>query len=493
MSRIKTKLIAEFGDFQTPPQLAEAVCSLVAKKRVRPAAVIEPTCGRGNFLAAAQKEFPTAGLIGYDINPDYVSAAQQRLPQSSVSVGNFFDLDWRQLLDELPEPLLIVGNPPWVTNSELGTLGSKNLPIKNNFQNHRGLDALTGKSNFDISEWMLMKLAEWLSGREATLAMLCKTVVARKALLHTWKRNIPIGSAEIHAIDANKHFEAAVDACLLLCRFSPNKPNKTCKVYHSLGSKPNGTLGFHEGRLLADIGAYEELKHLEGESLYRWRSGVKHDCRNVMEFHRQDGRLINGFGEAVDLEERYLFPMLKSSELANGKTENPKRWMLVTQKTVGEETGAIEHQAPKTWKYLTAHAELLDGRRSSIYQTRPRYSVFGVGKYTFAPWKVAISGFYKRLFFAKVGVFQGKPVVLDDTAYFVDCDSEQEADLVCSLLNSDMTRRFYSAFIFWDAKRPITVSTLKLLDIQRLAESQHRLEALKSCRPDLFKGQLNLF
>ncbi len=493
MTRTKTKLIAEFGDFQTPPPLAEAVCSLLGKKQVRPLTVIEPTCGRGNFLIAAQKEFPTARLIGFDINADYVQIAQQRLSESSVSVGNFFDLDWRKLLDDLSEAFLLIGNPPWVTNSELGTLGSKNLPTKNNFQNYRGLDALTGKSNFDISEWMLLKLIEWLSGREATLAMLCKTAVARKVLLQTWKRNIPIGLAEIHAIDANKHFAAAVDACLLLCRFSPNEHEKLCRVYQSLGSMPKGTLGYHEGRLLADIRAYDGLKHLEGESLYRWRSGVKHDCRNVMEFQKKDGRLINGFGEAVDLEERYLFPMLKSSELANGKTDSPQRWMLVTQRLVGEETKGIEHEAPKTWKYLNSHAELLDGRKSTIYRSRPRFSVFGVGKYTFASWKVAISGFYKRLAFTKVGSFQDKPILLDDTAYFVDCHSEFEADLVCSLLNSDLARRFYSAFIFWDAKRPITVSTLNLLDIRKLAETQDRFEELKACRADLFQGQLSLF
>ncbi len=41
--------------------------------------------------------------------------------------------------------------------------------------------------------------------------------------------------------------------------------------------------------------------------------------------------------------------------------------------------------APKTWKYLLSHGEALDGRRSSIYQNRPRFSVFGIGRYSLAP------------------------------------------------------------------------------------------------------------
>jgi hypothetical protein len=143
--------------------------------------------------------------------------------------------------------------------------------------------------------------------------------------------------------------------------------------------------------------------------------------------------------------------------------------MLVTQRSVGAETAMIRAVAPKTWDYLVAHGQSLDARASSIYKNRPRFSVFGVGDYTFSPWKVAISGFYKKFEFAKVGTVDGRPTVLDDTCYFVPCQSESEAELLKSLLNSEVARQFYSAYTFWDAKRPITVSTLSRLDITSLA------------------------
>lgn len=53
-----------------------------------------------------------------------------------------------------------------------------------------------------------------------------------------------------------------------------------------------------------------------------------------------------------------------------------------------------------------------------IYRGKPRFSVFGVGDYTFAPWKVAVSGFYQVPRFVKVGPMGGKPVVFDDTVSY---------------------------------------------------------------------------
>ena len=125
--------------------------------------------------------------------------------------------------------------------------------------------------------------------------------------------------------------------------------------------------------------------------------------------------------------------------------------------------------APRTWNYLNSHASELDSRASSIYKNQPRFSVFGVGDYSFAPWKVAVSGFYKKLHFFSVAPIDGKPVVLDDTCYFLPCQSEIEANELTNLLNTAQAKTFFSAFVFWDSKRPITVGLLSRLDIDLLA------------------------
>jgi hypothetical protein len=91
-----------------------------------------------------------------------------------------------------------------VTNSQQGNIGGGNLPKKNNFQNHNGLDAVTGKSNFDISEWMLIQIVQWLQGHNASLAILCKVSVARKLLNYLHSKNLNLNYCATYRIDTKK-------------------------------------------------------------------------------------------------------------------------------------------------------------------------------------------------------------------------------------------------------------------------------------------------
>jgi hypothetical protein len=145
------------------------------------------------------------------------------------------------------------GGRPWVTNSELGMLGSSNLPAKSNFQKHRGFDAVTGKANFDISEWMLLENMRWLEGRRGTIAVLCKIAVARKVLRAAWKSKEPVSEARIYKIDALAHFGAAVDACLFVLRFD-GAISSSCSVFSSLDeTAPSKKFAYGFSRVAAGI------------------------------------------------------------------------------------------------------------------------------------------------------------------------------------------------------------------------------------------------
>ena len=501
----RSKKKVEYGDFQTPSALARDVCRTLAKLGVRPATRLEPTCGRGSLLEAAAETFgDTDQIVGFDVNPDYVAWTRRQLqrfqPAKNVLVesSDFFETDWLERLERLSDPLLLIGNPPWVTNSVLGGLGSTNLPEKKNSHGLRGMEALTGKSNFDISEWMLLRMVEWMRGRDATLAMLCKTAVARKILHRGWSSGAAWSATSLYGIDALLHFEASVDACLLVIRSTADgkSAEPTAAIFETLDSKkPSTAIGLRDGSLVADVTAYERHRHLAGRCPIVWRSGVKHDCSKVLELRREGDRFRNGLGELVSLEPQFVFPMLKSSDIAQGKTMT-NRWMLVTQRSTGEDTSEIERSAPQTWDYLSRHAELLDRRGSSIYRGRPRFSVFGVGDYTFTPWKVAISGFYKRLTFQLIGPANGQPVVLDDTCYCLPCHSEEQARVFSEMLNSEVAQEFLSAFVFWDSKRPITIDLLQRLDLAKLGEhlgialpvfkTSSRQDSLQSSQRQLF-------
>lgn len=473
MARPKDRDVWQYGDFQTPPELAQDVCNMLARRGIVPTAIVEPTCGRGAFLSAASVAFPEVSpLLGVEINEGYVASARQLLGGSAeVEQGDFFAIDWDAVLSRSPGPWLVLGNPPWVTSAELGLLKSTNLPTKSNFQAHQGLDAITGKANFDISEWMLLKQLEWLKERSGWLAVLVKTSVARKVLRQAWRRQDPVGRAAIYRVDAMKHFGAAVDACLFILPVELGDQSQDCDVYSDLAAEaPTTTIGFHDETLVSNVPAYLRRRDLIGPNRdYIWRSGVKHDCSKVMELAiTQDGDFLNGLGERAELEPGIVFPLLKSSDVAKGRAR-PDRFMIVTQRGIGEDTSGIAKLAPLTWQYLLDHSAQLDARGSVIYRGKPRFSVFGVGAYTYAPWKVAISGFYKALNFMKVGPLGDKPVVLDDTIYFLPCQSEEEADLIMSLVQSKPYMELVGAMIFLDEKRPITADLLKRISLEKVA------------------------
>ena len=473
---MKSQAKIEFGDFQTPLMLAREVCSLLVQQGVAATSIVEPTCGVGAFLVAAAETFPKARLLGWDINPDYVAQTETALckadagKRATIGRQDFFAHDWERELAGLGGSVLILGNLPWVTNAAVSAMNGSNLPAKQNFQGWRGIAARTGKSNFDISEWMLIQLLRALRGRAATIAMLCKTATARKVFRYAWQNDGRISSALLYRIDAKKHFGASVDACLLLATTGEAGPAEA-KVFEGLAARrAETTIGLAGQDLVSDIRTYRRLKHLEGLCPYQWRSGVKHDCASVMELRRSNGHgLENKLGEHVNIEPDYLFPLLKCSDLANGRLD-PGRFVLVTQRRVGEETGSIAKCAPHTWNYLNAHRDLFEARKSSIYSSRVPFALFGIGDYAFASWKVAVSGLHRTPRFALIGPVDGKPVLFDDTCYFIPFEDEAEARVVAEILNSEECAEFIASLTFTSSKRPITVELLQRLNIRALAE-----------------------
>jgi hypothetical protein len=469
----------EYGDFQTPLELAEKVCQKLIELGVNPDSILEPTCGVGNFIGAVAPLFQsTKKIIGVEVNQKYLQEIENKtqfIKDKKIELihADFFRFDWSSLIDNLDGNILVLGNFPWVTNSQQGSIDGRNLPVKNNFQSHNGLDAITGKSNFDISEWMLIQAVQWLQGRDACLAMLCKTSVARKLLGHLYSRNLNLAYCATYKIDAKKYFNATVEACLLFCRFDPGSKHYFCNVFDGLESSEYYQIGYQNNILIKDMTSFKGLSQFyDLGAKTKWRSGIKHDCSSIMEFRRIGNAFVNGLGEVVDLEEMYLFPLIKGSDVAQNRTKSTDKYVLVTQRFIGEPTERIRDLAPKTWRYLESHASYLDNRKSKIYQNNPKFSIFGVGGYTFSSWKIAICGLYKKLEFRLIGTILDKPAVFDDTVYFLSFEEESVAYRTFALLTSNSAINFYSSLIFWDEKRPIKSSILNRLNLTALATSE---------------------
>ena len=81
--------------------------------------MLEPTCGLGNFLSAGLDHFEgVEQAVGLDINADRLQQAENVLRQRKdarkikLLHADFFTTDWDAVIAELPEPILILGNPP---------------------------------------------------------------------------------------------------------------------------------------------------------------------------------------------------------------------------------------------------------------------------------------------------------------------------------------------------------------------------------------------
>jgi len=312
-------------------------------------------------------------------------------------------------------------------------------------------------------------MLEAIQGTSNSVAMLCKTSVARKLLKFAQYKDLYFSDAKLHYIDSKNIFNVAVDACLFSFGALSRCTEYSCRVFGTIDSNQvRNSFGYVNRKLVANIESYKKTQYIEGQSQIQWRSGLKHDCSPVMELRISDGALKNGLQEEVQIEADYLFPLLKSSDLTKCPLPAGNKFVIVTQKKVGEDTLPLQASANKLWHYLSQHEGAFSARKSSIYRNKPPFSIFGVGPYSFSKWKVAISGLYKQSKFTVVGPSCDKPAMLDDTCYFLPFDTEDEAVRCQQYLNSKGVQEFLESIIFWDAKRPISAEILERIDLSFL-------------------------
>jgi len=397
--------------------------------------------------------------LKFDLLEYFLNNPIANKPQINLYHCNVFDFDFKQVKSQINnQELLVIGNPPWVTNSTLSTLNSTNLPKKSNFKNAKGIDAITGKGNFDIGEFISLKMLDLFSKETGYFAFLIKNSVVKNIVFEQKKNKYPISEIEKHTINAKKEFDAAVDASLFVCKFN-SMPDFTAKELDFYTLKHSVTLGWINNKFASDIEKYKKYQHLDGICPFEWRQGIKHDCAKVMELERIEGGFRNALGEEFELEEDLIYGILKSSDLKGDTVSIPRKYTIITQKRIGEETSQILERLPKTRAYLHRHKEHFLNRKSSIYNDKPMFSIFGVGDYSFKPYKVAISGLYKQTRFTLVKP-NGTVLLLDDTCYFIGFDTFEEAQEIQNLLNRIETQEFIESFMFTDAKRAITKDLL---------------------------------
>lgn len=474
----------EYGDFQTNITLALNVVSNITESDITPDVIIEPTCGVGNFIIASLEKFEKLKYIyAVEINEDYIwqtkfnildffiNNPNKRPPQISITHQSVFDYDFDSIATKhYSNNILILGNPPWVTNSKLGALKSSNLPDKSNFKKHSGLDAITGKSNFDIAEYITIMMLNTFKNCNGYMTVLIKSSVIKNIVSDQVKNKYKISNIAKYIIDSKKEFNASVDSALFFCKLNANS-EFVCKEYNFYTKEYYKTFGWIEDKIVSNLDEYISTSEIDGKCPFVWRQGVKHDCSSVMELYKEEGYYINKLGEKTVLEDGLIYALVKSSDLKGTIIRDSRLHTIITQYKVGQETTYIKTKYPKTYSYLSKNQNHFKERKSSIYKNKPDYSIFGIGDYSFKPYKVAISGLYKTFHFTLVLPINNKPLMLDDTCYFIGFDNLNHAAYTLILLNLETTAAFLKSITFPDSKRTFTKDILMRINIEGIIET----------------------
>ena len=483
----------EYGDYQTPVLFARKVIEYaISKYDINPELIIEPTCGVGNFIKASKQYFKNTPIVAIDINTEYTDSIREEFEDVEVYNEDVFGYDFSKVMNDDIKEYLVIGNPPWVTNTELSKFESSNLPKKDNFKNLDQFEAKTGMSNFDVSENIILHIINNFKQHYSTIIFLCKYKVACNIFEHLVKKGTYPAKINIVKFNAMQIFGIDAAGCILIMQFNKeNRKINSCMVNNLTNPHDYYRIGIKNGKLYSNI---DNDVDIDGKCPYEWRQGIKHDCVKVMELKMEGNLYKNKKDDLVELEEEPLYPLLKSSNLKKPVVTESEHKILITQHKLKEDTSYIEEEYPLTWDYLDRNREDFEKRKSSIYQKAPPYSIFGIGDYTFKKYKVAISGFYKRGLF--VLVYNDKSMMLDDTCYYLSFDDYDEAYVTMLILNSDVVQRFLKNVVFLDSKRPYTKKVLKRIDIKKalniitiddLKETEEMLEIESYVTEDMFE------
>lgn len=156
---------------------------------------------------------------------------------------------------------------------------------------------------------------------------------------------------------------------------------------------------------------------------------------------------------------RYSVQFFKSSDIASGRPS--RRRFPLYQHDLSGPLLDLPRRWPKLASYLRRHHKRFAARGSSIYRGKPDFMLFGIGSYTLAPFKVAISGFYKEPRFTLLRPDDaGRPPLVDDTCYILPFDKRYDAEVMVEYLNSTRVQDFLLSVADITAKRPYTKEVL---------------------------------
>ncbi len=188
------------------------------------------------------------------------------------------------------------------------------------------------------------------------------------------------------------------------------------------------------------------------------------------------------------VEPDLIYPLLRGRDVKRWTAE-PSSHIIMAQDPVrrrGIQEDEMKVRYPKTYLYLKRFEDVLRQRSAfkryftrkdksgRTVETGTFYSMFNVGDYTFAPYKVVWPWISVGIAAAVVSDYGEKPVCPEHNTSFVGCNTIEEAYFICALLNSTICDYSVRAFYGGGGGGIASPRVLESIRIPRL-NSQNKL------------------
>lgn len=98
------------GQYMTPSSIGDVMAQMLDLDPDGSPSVLDPACGTGELLLAAQRACPNAGLFGFDVDEGMVAAASENVPDANIRLLSIFD---EASVSEHGKYDYVIGNPPY--------------------------------------------------------------------------------------------------------------------------------------------------------------------------------------------------------------------------------------------------------------------------------------------------------------------------------------------------------------------------------------------
>ena len=398
----------------------------------------------------------------------------------------------------------VAGNPPWINWENLPEgyrKETKSLWFDHGLFVHKGMDTILGKGKKDISMLLTYVAADsYLKDGGKLGFVITQTVFKTSGAGQGFRKFVtrskrPIGVIWLDDFSEMQLFEGATNrtAVFIMRKGHQIKYPVQSAYWRKLAAGRKGSFGYdtkleevtaktQRFRFVADPvsekdktsswltgppAALRVMKKLLGKSDYEAHEGVNTGGANAVYWfdilnENRDGtvyarNITEGAKRKIEsvrvrLENDLLYPLIRGRDSARWAA-TPAAHILFVQ-DVKKRHGILEDELkkdyPLTYQWLDSNRATLLKRSSQAVRNLMKksvFSIFGVGDYSLAPWKVLWSEVSNQLNASVVGRTKGKPTLVDHTVVEVALYDQGEAYFVAGVLNSTLFRFAVARYI----------------------------------------------